>query len=134
MITRSKLVEQLFRDYQIRSQQRKCPILSFFSPKAFLSTCDMATSRSFSLDVLKGCTLDGKNYSLWCHRVQLVLETEELKEHILTKMDAPREGAIKNQQRAYEKWIKDDKKALSLHIGLACRRFPCRVRHYSIGL
>ncbi|GKU94543.1 hypothetical protein SLEP1_g8022 [Rubroshorea leprosula] len=32
MITRSKLVEQLIRDYQIRSQ-RKCPALIIFSPK-----------------------------------------------------------------------------------------------------
>ncbi|KAJ4714425.1 NADH-ubiquinone oxidoreductase chain [Melia azedarach] len=36
MITRSKLVEQL-RDFQIRSQH-KCPALTIFSPKPFLSS------------------------------------------------------------------------------------------------
>ncbi|GAY42719.1 hypothetical protein CUMW_069050 [Citrus unshiu] len=36
MITRSKLVEQL-RDFQIRSQH-KCPALTVFSPKPFLSS------------------------------------------------------------------------------------------------
>ncbi|RAL46574.1 unnamed protein product [Cuscuta campestris] len=36
MITQSKLVEQL-RDYQIRSQH-KCPALTIFSPKSFLTT------------------------------------------------------------------------------------------------
>ncbi|GAB4847133.1 hypothetical protein Ancab_026144 [Ancistrocladus abbreviatus] len=37
MITRSKLVEQLFKDHQVHSQ-RRCPALTIFSPKPFLTS------------------------------------------------------------------------------------------------
>ncbi|KAI5684205.1 hypothetical protein M9H77_05433 [Catharanthus roseus] len=48
MITRSKLVEQL-RDYQIRSQH-KCPALTVFSPKPFLTTwSDVVLAICFAL-------------------------------------------------------------------------------------
>ncbi|CAH9087025.1 unnamed protein product [Cuscuta europaea] len=48
MITQAKLVEQL-RDYQIRSQH-KCPALTIFSPKPFLTTwADVAVAVVWAL-------------------------------------------------------------------------------------
>ncbi|CAN1121878.1 hypothetical protein LINPERPRIM_LOCUS2444 [Linum perenne] len=49
MITRSKLAEQLLKDYRVRAQH-KCPALTIFSPKPHLvSWTDVAVAFSWAL-------------------------------------------------------------------------------------
>ena len=68
-------------------------------------------SKCVVADLNKGEKLDGENYNIWHHKIQYVLNEQEVLEtltHLLSKLD---EGSTEQHQRdiaAYESWRKKD--------------------------
>ena len=82
-------------------------------------------SKCIVADLNKGKKLDGENYNIWHHKIQYVLNEQEVLETLLNEQEVletlthllskPDEGRIEQHQRnlaAYESWRKKDLCAL----------------------
>ncbi|CAI0420023.1 unnamed protein product [Linum tenue] len=97
MITRSKLVEQLFEDYRIRARHR-CPALTIFSPKPHLvSWADVAVALVwalvFSMLVILSCLAIHFRH-FWVSAIEICLATL-----LLLRLQSSRQALAKKRDR-----------------------------------
>ena len=72
-------------------------------------------SKGIVADLNKGEKLDGENYNIWHHKIQYVLNEQEVLETLTHLLSKPDEGRTEQHQRnlaAYESWRKKDLCAL----------------------
>ena len=81
----------------------------------FVKFCSEMVSKCIVADLNKGEKLDGENYNIWHHKIQYVLNEQEVLETLTHLLSKPDEGRIEQHQRnlaAYESWRKKDLCAL----------------------
>ena len=68
-------------------------------------------SKGIVADLNKGEKLDGENYNIWHHKIQYVLNEQEVLETLTHSLGKPNEGSTEQHQRdlaANESWHKND--------------------------
>ena len=81
----------------------------------FVKFCSEMASKCVVADLNKGEKLDGENYNIWHHKIQYVLNEQEVLEtltHLLSKSDEGRTEQHQHNLATYESWRKKDLCAL----------------------
>ena len=77
----------------------------------FVKFCSKMASKCIVVDLNKGKKLDGENYNIWHHKIQYVLNEQEVLETLNHSLSKPDEGSTEQHQRdlaAYKSWRKKD--------------------------
>ena len=77
----------------------------------FVKFCSEMASKGIVANLNKGEKLDGENYNIWHHKIQYVLNEQEVLETLTHSLSKPDEGSTDQHQRdlaAYESWRKKD--------------------------
>lgn len=70
----------------------------------------MATSKSIVVDLNKDEKLIGDNYNIWHHKVQLVLDEQEVLEVLNLTINPSNPNSSRREIELYEKWNKKHSK------------------------